>query len=301
MSCCFTAARPRAEAREGSRSALLRTARGAARGRAVRGAGDARLAVARACRRRRGKRPNRRPWVDRLFSFGTGGAYRPGGPPGERGRAARAPPPGAGTRPFGPAADAPDLRVPGGAAEHSHRRLRPSVGGGVLHRGAAEGALARRAAGRARARAGPRDPARRRGLILVGRARVARRDLPADGPAAAALRVPGRSRVRRRYRRRAAHRGADGAGKRAAQDRLRYGCPAAATARTAGGRQPPDDRLPVPAPPVRTAAALPPAHRRAGTQAGRAGGRGGPRSALAAGAPETWTRVPVVLAVVDEL
>ena len=44
-----------------------------------------------------------------------------------------------GARPFGPAADAPAVRVPRGAAEHPHRRLRRPVGGGVLHGGAAGG------------------------------------------------------------------------------------------------------------------------------------------------------------------
>src|SRR5579859_1642041 len=51
----------------GSRGALLRTARGAPRGRPVRGAGGARCAVARAGRPRRGKRANRRSRVDHLF------------------------------------------------------------------------------------------------------------------------------------------------------------------------------------------------------------------------------------------
>ena len=86
---------------------------------------------------------------------------------------------------------------------------------------------------------------------------------------------PAGPRVRRRHRRRAADRGAAGAGERAAQDRLPGGHPAAAAARTARRRQPPDDRLPVPAPRARPAAALPPAHRRAGAQAGGPGGVAG--------------------------
>src|SRR6185437_8425499 len=166
-------------------------------------------------------------------------------------------------------AGAQAVRVSGIAAQHPHRGVQRPVGRRLLHRGPAAAADADRAAGGARARAGARRPPGRRVLLVVRRARVPRRVLPADRGAAAHHR-PVRPRVLRGHRRRAAHRRPDGAGERAAQDRRGHHRAAPAAARDAGRRQPPDDRPPVPGRRGRRHAEHPPADQRAGPPPGGA-------------------------------